>query len=107
MEMDKPKERRHHLGGWVTKNLLTVGIEAHVPKADLGHENLGLMHLPVGTKHGVDKCDAGVLAELAAAMRLAGLGLEHVGLTSPEELAQTSHKTVAAIHEVADRKSVV
>lgn len=84
---------------WATENVLTIGIKAEIPKADGGHELLGLVQLAVPAKDGIHELGPRVLAELGGFLGLLA-GLEHGRLTGLEELLEFVSKALPGLDEV-------
>jgi hypothetical protein len=69
---------------WVAKDSIDVGVEAHAPETDVGHEFFGRVEFTVATKHAFDKNDSRVGAQLLWILftRLCLSFAVHVGLAA-------------------------
>jgi len=82
---------------WIAKDSIDVGIEAHAPETDIGHELFGSAEFMVATKHTLDKGDTRVGAKFLWSF-LAGLGLSllvHEGFAALEQFVESDPKTFA------------
>jgi hypothetical protein len=90
------------LGLGVLQDGFDVGVEAHAPQADVGHELLGRVEQPVAAKHALDEGDARVGADLLR-LRLARLALRgavHLLLAGLEQLLEAHPQPLARLEEV-------